>query len=205
METLLRWHPALTATTLVLVVMSCGGGGGAGGGGGPIADICNCTPIESVDYRPDAKHVPLPNIQPQDITVAVMLTWAQTPVPPDNAPRTGRELQMFHIAHAFLRAANLFAGDCDISMEISDTADAMAPRVIVETPIDAEYCTARRNTQQQLATNGFTLNFQSSELRTPLPVDVVGLAFQDFPHASRGSALVATVWELHPAVVNITQ
>jgi hypothetical protein len=199
MATLLRLvRPFLTATTLVLVVMSCGGGGG------PIADICNCTPSESVDYRAAAKHVPLPNTQSQDITVAVMLTWAQTPVPANDAPRTGRELQLFHIAHGFLRAANVFAGDCDISMEISDTTDAMAPRVVVETPVDAEYCTARRNIQQQLATNGFTLNFQSSELSTPLPVDVVGLAFQDFPHAGRGSALVATVWELHPAVVNIT-
>ncbi|HYN14627.1 MAG TPA: hypothetical protein VES66_02420 [Terriglobales bacterium] len=206
MKPLLRSaRPVLTATTLLLVVMSCGGGGGAGGGGGPIANICNCTPAEPVDYRPAAKHVPLPNIQPLDTTVAVMLTWPQTPVPPADAPRTPFEMQLFHIAHGYLRAANVFAGDCDISMEISDTADAMAPRVIVETPVDAEYCTARSNIQQQLATNGFTLNFQSSELPTPLPVDVVGLAFQDFPHASRGSALVATVWELHPAVVKITQ
>lgn len=206
MKSLLRLaRPVLTALTLVLVVISCGGGGGTSGGGGPIADICNCTPASSIDYRPAAKHVPLPVVQPLDITVAVMLTWPQTPVPAGDAPRTGRELQLFHIAHAFLRAANLFAGDCDITMEISDTPDASAVRAIVETPIDSEYCTARRNTQQQLATNGFTVNFQSHELPTPLAVDVVGLAFQDFPHISRGSNLVGTVWELHPAIVAITQ
>ncbi len=205
MGRLLRFtRPLITAGALLTVMMSCGGGGG--GSEAVIADICNCTPAESFDYRAAEKHVPLPqNVTPQEIAVADMLTWPQTPVPADNAPRTGRELQLFHIAHAFLRAANVFAGDCDVTMEISDTNDANAPRVVVETPIDSEYCAARRNIQQQLAANNFTLNFQSSELTTPLPVDVVGLAFQDFPHIGRGSALVATVWELHPAVVTITQ
>jgi len=33
-------------------------------------------------------------------------------------------------------------------------------------------------------------------------VDVLGLAFQDFNHP-RGSVHVATVWELHPAVVTL--
>ncbi len=203
MSTVLRYvRPSLAAFAFALM-MSCGTGIG---GGGAVTDICNCTPIDSIDYRAAAKHVPLPTgVQPQEITVAVMLTWPQTPVPPDDAPRTGRELQLFHIAHAFLRAANLFLGDCDITMEISDTADASAPRVIVETPRDAEYCTARQTIQQQLAAHGFTLSPQSGELPTPLAVDVVGLAFQDFPHPGRGSSLVATVWELHPAVVNITQ
>ncbi len=200
METVLRCVRPLITSLAVVLMMSCGTGGG------PVADICNCTPLDSFDYRAAAKHVPLPTgVQAQDIAVAVMLTWPQTPVPPDDAPRTGRELQLFHIGHAFLRAANLFLGDCDITMEISDTADAMAPRAIVETPRDSEYCSARQNIQQQLAANGFTLNAQSGELLTPLPVDVVGLAFQDFPHPGRGSSLVATVWELHPAVVNITQ
>jgi hypothetical protein len=30
------------------------------------------------------------------------------------------------------------------------------------------------------------------------------MAFEDFEH-NRGSARVATVWELHPAAVNLTQ
>ncbi|HYL12778.1 MAG TPA: hypothetical protein VEV41_07070 [Terriglobales bacterium] len=35
-----------------------------------------------------------------------------------------------------------------------------------------------------------------------LPVDVVGLAFQDFEH-NRGTLQVATEWELHPAIVTV--
>ena len=35
-----------------------------------------------------------------------------------------------------------------------------------------------------------------------VPVDVLGMAFQDFNHP-RGTAHVATVWELHPAVVTL--
>jgi hypothetical protein len=39
-------------------------------------------------------------------------------------------------------------------------------------------------------------------VKPALPVEVTGLAFQDFEH-NRGSAQVATTWEVHPAVVNI--
>jgi hypothetical protein len=35
-----------------------------------------------------------------------------------------------------------------------------------------------------------------------LPVAVLGMAFEDFEH-NRGSAQVATLWELHPAIVTI--
>lgn len=190
-------------TFVLWLLISCGGGGGSSGGGGT-ADICNCSPADPVDFRAAEKHVPLPNITPQEITVADMLTWPQQPVPVDGTPRTGRELQLFHIAHAFLRSAELFAGDCDISMEISDATDTNVPRVIVETPIDSEYCSARRDLQSQLAAHGFTLSPQSGELPTPLAIDVVGLAFEDFPHAARGSALVGTLWELHPAIVTVS-
>ena len=40
------------------------------------------------------------------------------------------------------------------------------------------------------------------ELPRPLPVTVLGLPFEDFEH-NRGSAQVATVWEIHPAIVTI--
>jgi hypothetical protein len=185
---------------LLLTMFSCGGIGV------PVSeDICNCTPVDPFDPRHDAKHVPLPSQTPQEITVATILGWPQTPDATIDQARSGRELQLFHIPHAFLRAANLFVGDCDITMEISDTGDANAPRAIVETPVDSEYCSARQNLKMQLAAHGFMLSVNSGELPTPLTVDVVGLAFQDVPHAGRGSALVQTVWELHPAVVNVTQ
>jgi len=35
-----------------------------------------------------------------------------------------------------------------------------------------------------------------------LGVDVVGMAFEDFEH-DRGTTQVETLWELHPAIVNL--
>lgn len=167
-------------------------------------DICQCTPAEpaSSDYRHDAKHVGLPGATGQSITVADILAWPQGPSLPFDAPRSGRELQEFFVPHAWLQLAWEVPGDCDLHLEISDVPDKSAPRIIVETPIDGEYCSARQTIQQQLAAHGFVLSTTSGELPVALPVQVLGLAFQDFEH-QRGSQFVATTWELHPAVVTI--
>lgn len=174
-----------------------------------LKDICNCVPYEpnSLDYRHDAKHVPLPNTTPVEITVQTILSWPQTAVLPPNAPRSGRELTLFHVAHAFLQNASVNTADCDVHMEISATPDRTAPRVIVETPVDSEYCTARKNIQTQLAQHGFTLDdAHGGDLPQALPAEVTGLAFEDFEHPQgRGTPEVATLWELHPAIVTITQ
>lgn len=183
----------------VVITLSCGTSSHS--------DICNCTPSapDSSDYRHAEKHIPLPSITPQEITVNTILGWPQDTDLPTTQPRTGRELQLFHIAQAYLQSANIMGNDCDIHFEISQTSSKTAPRVIVETPIDSEYCPARKNIQSQLAQHGFTLDATfGRELPTPLLVDVLGVAFEDFEH-NRGSAQVATVWELHPAVVTITQ
>lgn len=167
-------------------------------------DLCKCLPIEPdiADFRHLAKHVPIPNIAAQEIGVDTILSWAQDPVAPD-APRTGRELQVFHVATAFLQEASVNAADCDVHFEISMTADKNADRVIVETPVDSEFCSARQTAQSQLAKHGFKLDSQNGgELPQALPVDVLGMAFEDFNH-SRGSTHVKTVWELHPAIVTI--
>lgn len=169
--------------------------------------ICNCTPTapESTDFRHDAKHVPIPNTTPQEITVDTVLGWPQDKNLPSDAPRTGRELQVFHIGHAFLQHVSINNGDCDIHLEISGTADKNAPRIITETPVDDEYCSARMNIQSQLKQHGFTLDsHHGGELPQALPTEVMGLAFEDFEH-NRGSAHVATVWEVHPAIVNVLQ
>ena len=93
------------------------------------------------------------------------------------------------------------AVDCDVSMEISETADKGSLRMIVETPVDSEYCGARQNLQAQLKKHGFRLDSQhGGELPQALAVDVVGMAFEDFEH-NRGN--VATLWELHPAIVTL--
>lgn len=173
-----------------------------------LQDICNCLPYEPniADYRHNAKHVPLPNVTPVEITVQTILSWPQTPILPPTAPRFGRELTLFHVAQAYLQNASINTADCDVHMEISATADRTAPRVIVETPVDSEYCSARRNIQKQLAQRGFTLDdTHGGDLPQALPAEVTGLAFEDFEHPqSRGSSEVATLWELHPAVVTLT-
>jgi hypothetical protein len=168
-------------------------------------DLCKCLPVEPdiADFRHLAKHVPIPNIAAQEIGVDTILSWTQDTFVAPDAPRTGRELQVFHVATAFLQVASVNAADCDVNFEISMTADKNAPRVIVETPVDSEFCSARQTAQSQLAKHGFKLDSQhGGELPQALPVAVLGMAFEDFDH-NRGSVHVATIWELHPAIVTI--
>jgi hypothetical protein len=169
-------------------------------------DLCKCLPIEPdiADYRHAAKHMPIPNMPPVEIMVTDILAWPQDPLPlPIDQPRTGRELQVFHVANAFLQETSVNSADCDVHMEISQTADKNAPRVIIETPVDSEFCSARQQLQAQLKQHNFRLDSQhGGELPAALPLQVLGMAFEDFDH-SRGSAQVTTIWELHPATVNI--
>lgn len=137
----------------------------------------------------------------QEIKVKDILSWSIPPAPARTAPRSGRELQLFHIAVAYLQNVFMNPGDCDIHFEISDTPEATAARVIVETPIGASYCSARANITSQLATHGIILPM-GSDAKPPLLVQVTGLAFQDFHH-HRGSQFVGTDWELHPAILSL--
>ena len=192
---------------LILVQISCGGHGSNGSDSSSFnsaQDICNCVDQEpeTSDYRTAAKHVDLPQVAASEINVATVLGWPVGADPAFDAPRQGRELQMFHIPNAFLQLVWLNPGDCDLHLEISDSPDKNAQRIIVETPHANSYCSQRRMLAQALAARGITISNTGVELSTPLAVDVVGLAFQDFNH-SRGSPKVATPWELHPAVVTI--
>jgi len=199
-----RWWQRLLTFCVLLGLSSCSGGGGDSIT--TAADICACVPTQpaSSDYRHAAKHVPLPTGTPSEVTVGDILAFPQGAEPAPDAPRGGSELQLFHVAHAFVQLAWANPGDCDIHLEISDSPVKATGRVIVETPVDSEYCAARRSFQSQLAAHGFALGntLPSGELPTAIPASVIGLAFQDFSH-KRGSALVKTVWELHPAVVNL--
>jgi hypothetical protein len=187
--------------SLLSAVTSCGG-----------SDVCHCTPAApaSKDFRHAEKHVALPNATPLETTVAQILAWPPGPDPTDSTPRSGRELTLYHVATAYLQNARLISFDCDIHLEISDTPDKAAPRVIVETPIDSEYCDNRKALQKALAKHRFQLRYVNnqevaqSELPQALPVSVLGLAFRDFEH-NRGSAEVGTPWELHPAEVTVLQ
>jgi len=197
-------RPYLTAMTILitLATLSCSGQDFGFLQPKP-EDLCKCLPVEPdiADYRHAAKHVPIPNLTPEEVSVAVILTWPQDIFIPPDAPRSGRELNVFHIAQAYLQNVSVNALDCDVSMEISHTADKSSARMIVETPVDSEYCSARQNLQAQLKQHGFNLDSQhGGELPQALPIDVVGMAFEDFEH-DRGP--VATLWELHPAIVTL--
>lgn len=186
---------------LLLLQWSCGGG---------LAkrtqiDLCNCTPSEpsSTDYRTAAKHVDLPQQTPIEISVTDILNFPLiSPQPAFDAPRQGRELNLYHVANAFVQFVRLIDTDCDVHVEISASPDKNAPRVIVETPLMDSYCSARRNLAAQLNAHGVIVDTGGQEVDPPLPAQVLGLAFQDNPHA-RGTPQVATIWELHPAVVTL--
>ena len=140
-----------------------------------------------------------------EITVAQILSWPAGPDPTNTTPRSGRELTLYHISLAYLENARLVTFDCDFHLEISDVPDKNAPRVIVETPIDAEYCPARKDIAAQLLLRGFGIRpvaAAQGELPHSQRVSVLGLAFRDFEH-NRGSVEVGTPWELHPAEVTV--
>jgi hypothetical protein len=169
----------------------------------PLQDLCSCLPLEpdAVDYRHAAKHVALPGGTPQEIDVSTIISWPTDPILPPDQPRFGRELQLVHISTAYLVNASVFSGDCDIHMEIAQTADLTAPRVIIETPVDSEYCASRQSVQSQLKSRGFKLDLQNGgDLPQPIAVEVLGLPFEDFEH-NRGGVHIATLWEIHPAEV----
>ena len=193
-----RWVGLQAVLLLLFVTMSCSVLS-------HVETICNCLPVlpDISDYRHAAKHVPLPSGTPQQITVSTILSWPQTPVLPPAQPRFGRELQLVQVSRAYLVNASVFAGDCDIHLEIAQVADKNAPRVIIETPVDQEYCSNRQYVQSHLQALGFQLDTShGGDLVTPLPVSVLGLPFEDFEHPQqRGTVHVATLWEIHPAVI----
>jgi len=170
-----------------------------------LENLCNCRPLlpDASDYRHAAKHVPIPSGTPTEITVDTILSWPQTPVLPPTQPRFGRELQLVQVQLAYLQNASVNPGDCDIHLEISQVADKNAPRVIIETPVDSEYCANRQYVQSQLKQQGFRLDTNhGGDLVRPVPVSVLGLPFEDFEHPQqRGTPQVATLWEIHPAII----
>jgi len=91
------------------------------------ANACRSKP-DILAFRHLAKHVPIPSIAAQEIGVDTILSWTQDVIVTPDAPRTGRELQVFHVASAFLQEASVNAADCDVHFEISMAADKSAPR-----------------------------------------------------------------------------
>ena len=164
-------------------------------------DLCKCLPAEPdiLDYRHIAKHVPISNVAPQEVSVETILTWPQDVFYSSGRSTNWARASSLPHRRGVLTKRECECADCDVSMEISQTADKSSSRMTVETPVDSEYCSARQTLQAQLKQHGFRLDSQhGGELPQALPVDVVGMAFEDFEH-DRGN--VATLWELHPAIV----
>ena len=186
------------------VAMSCGAGDDSSSESSR-DPICNCTAAnpESSDYRHAAKHVNLPGGTAEDTSMEEILSWSPiSPEPSHEQARSNRENQLFHIPRAYLQFAWQNSGDCDLHLEISETTSKTAPRIIVETPIEESYCSARIALKNALKTlQDVELGPNSGEI-TPVPIEVRGLAFQDRDH-KRGTDMVKTVWELHPAVVTV--
>jgi len=167
---------------------------------------CSCQPEVSPkgEFRYESKHVRLPKTPAEEITIKEITDWIPKYFPGETfspeTPRQDRELRLFHISHAFLQAAWINRRDCDFHLEISPDEKKDSFRIIVE--MTKEYCSERKELQTQMAPKGFVLNEKLRELEQPLPVDVVGLAFQDNAEP-RGSSKVNSLWEIHPAIVKL--
>lgn len=119
---------------------------------------------------------PLTNNAPIETSITQILSW---PAGPNPTPRSGRELTLYHIATAFLQNARIVSFDCEVHAELSEVPSKSAPRVIVETPIDPEYCANRESLDDALERCHFRLRAEAAseaELPQPLPVSVLGLA-----------------------------
>jgi hypothetical protein len=167
---------------------------------------CSCQPEVSPkgEFRYESKHVRLPKTPAEEITIKEITDWIPQYFPGETfsteTPRQDRELRLFHISHAFLQAAWINRRDCDFHLEISTDEKKDSSRIIVE--MTKEYCSERKELQTQMAAKGFVLDEKLHELPQPVPVDIVGLAFQDNAEP-RGSSKVNSLWEIHPAIVKI--
>jgi hypothetical protein len=85
------------------------------------------------------------NIAAQEIGVDTILSWTQDEFVAPTRREPGESFRFSMWRMHFLQVASVNAADCDVVFEISMTPDKNAPQVIVETPVDSEFCSARQN------------------------------------------------------------
>lgn len=172
------------------------------------AVLCACKPthITKDDWRIEFKNGSLPTVKPEETSVEAILHWREGPEPGPRSARTGKELVLYRIPKAYLDTVFFRSSDCDLHLEVSETPNKNAPRMIIETPGTTEYCEPRASVFVDLHRRGITITDVNQELSQPLEVEVTGVPFRDQAHPvwfARGSERVATLWELHPAIVKI--
>jgi hypothetical protein len=112
----------------------------------------------------------------------------------------------------YLRLLKESADDCDLHMEIATKKADGAYRFIAEIPNTDEYCDLRKQVYDVLKSK-YNLNkrkeydFGTGSIDVLPKITVTGLVFFDNAHISHddpdaghnhGSALVQTLWEIHP-------
>lgn len=211
MARLHHFRPSLLVV-VVLLLLGCSDPARPGNKEGKAiatALICACKPthITKDDWRIEFKNGSMPDSSPQDLSVAEILSWPEGPEPGARTSRSARELILYRVPKAYLQSIFLRKSDCDFHMEVSETAEKNAPRVIIETPGTEQYCQARSGTYSSLKQRGITVTDLNGELANPPSVEIVGVPFRDQSHPiwfARGSDKVATLWELHPAIVKLS-
>jgi hypothetical protein len=124
-----------------------------------------------------------------------------------NVPISPIEREVYTIDGDLWRV-KMEGNDNEYHLEISARgAGRTAKRIIVEVPPDPAYGATRRNLLSMLPGDYTFKQDMMRDLKQSIPIRVTGYAFFDAYHWSKksirghnhGTALVATLWEIHPA------
>lgn len=134
-----------------------------------------------------------------------MLTWPVGTTPPATRCAVAGSQRFIKFPAPMFKNARLISSDCDLHFELSDLPDTSAPHVVVETPMDPEYCPSRRAIAAAFEQHHFQLravNASQAQLAQALPVSLLGWRFR-ISSTEGGTAQVTSPWELHPAEVSV--
>ncbi len=137
---------------------------------------CSCEPEVSPkgEFRYESKHVRLPKTPAEEITIEQITDWIPQYFPGETfSPETPRQDRELRLFHI----SHAFLQAAWINRRDCDFHLEISP-------------------------NEKKDSFRIIVEMKPLPVEVVGLAFQDNAEP-RGSSKVNSLWEIHPAIVKI--
>jgi hypothetical protein len=163
-----------------------------------------CVPTAKTHQRWHVKTRPTPHsVSTQATTVAEMIAEdipTVTGLPNSEIPNSDE--QTVYALTGYVMLAKHAPDDCDIHLEIADTADTTAPRVIVEIPARLPHVQS-----QLIALLSLKKGTKTFTDATAPQLHFQGYGFFDLSHRvktgakqghNHGSAHVATLFELHP-------